>query len=164
MSKRDIIELTSEWGISIVLCSNPEAVCDGLEIGEWKDEACEGAVAAGYKAAAAITPRSECGDRESSFEAWHGGECANATYCTGLVAIELFSRETEIDDFGDESRGKWEWAPRASHTSFMRSVAKLFLEKIDDAMAAYLAAYEAAYEADEAEYAAKESKEADEAG
>jgi len=137
-----VIDLKNGYGAEIAICSNPETVCDGTDVGCWKDDATAAAVAAADKVifdAYGAFPQ-----HESDFAVWHGGKWYKNDLGYGKVAAALYRRVTETDDDGEAIDETWERCSSRTDSDLqpIRASLEAVLQAADDAMDRVLAAWE----------------------
>ena len=94
-----IIELTREWGVAIVGCTNAETALgtyDGADCGLTKSEL----LAAGHRAADKELWRliHSTADGECNFAAWHGGKIDQFWVRIGRFAASFYRRELTAEE------------------------------------------------------------------
>ena len=144
-----VIDLKNGYGAEIAICSNPETVCDGLDVGCWQVEATAAAVEAADKVifdAYGAFPQ-----HESDFAVWHGGKWYSPDlHYGGRVAANLFRRVIETDDEGEEVGVDWERRSLRTDSELhpIRAALESVLQAADDAMDRVLAEWEEQEQAD----------------
>ncbi len=111
----ELIELTKEWAVRIVLCTNAETLeinDEGLSLTETE------MVNQGVHAAQEVIfdRLGNFGDEDSFFKNWNGGQFA----CAEKIHASFYTREITKDDEGEEELGDWEWFADFRSTSWIK--------------------------------------------
>lgn len=124
------IELTKEWAVEIVVCTNHEVL--GIDAND--PEVVPEAVGSCSKVFDSYLNNTwSYVEEDSNFQNWNGGKYRRAGYCNGHFAFDFFSRDAAEDieqweENGDQAYGDWYWVDSSS----VPEIFKLGLEKILD--------------------------------
>lgn len=100
----EIIEITKEYGVKVVFCTNSETLGikdEGLSLTE-SEIACD-VVRSGQESI--FESLGGYGNEDSFFKNWNGGKYS----CGSNIYASFWKREIELNEDGEESFGEWEF-------------------------------------------------------
>jgi len=129
------IEITSDWAVEIVVCTNLET----LAIDANNPEDLQPAMRAGEEIFEKNLDGWPLVEDDASFVNWNGGKYRRQGYCEGLFAFDFFKREVaedieEWEDNGDQAYGDWAWAAAKSVPTILRLGLATILEQCTTAI------------------------------
>lgn len=148
--KSNLIQIDDLRAVELVICSNVESVADGHYFGPFADEAVAAAISAAQRV---ISNALGCyvADEDPLFANWHGGKRCRDDLRVGWVHANLYARELDVDDNGEEVFGDWLWAGGQARRAWREAEVtplETYLAAANDAMEAELVAQEAAIQAE----------------
>lgn len=135
----DLIELTNNWAVHIVICANNETVLDGRDVEAayaTNDEIVEDATVAALNVIQEHLD--SLADLDGWFPNWHGGRYCRMAEKFGPIVADYYTRATADDE--------WEWANQAKESgrapAEIETRVRAAMEAADAAHSARLDAWE----------------------
>lgn len=137
------IELTTEWAVELVVCTNLETL--GID---WNDPEVlqEAMQVCGPVFNKLFNNGWSFVEEDSFFANWNGGKYCRSGYCEGHFAFYFFARDAaedieEWESNGDQAYGDWYWVDSDSVPSILKIGLERMLEKCNKAIDAVISTY-----------------------
>jgi len=139
------IELTTEWSVELVVCTNLETLGIDANDSEILQEAMQ------VCASIFNSLSNSCWSfvrEDSYFPNWNGGKYSKSGYCIGHFAFDFFARDIaeeieEWESYGDQAYSEWYWVDLDSVPLILKIGLERILEECNEAIDTVLSAYRA---------------------